>query len=242
LATQMDPGVHSQKLDLLSQLLFELSPVPVVTSSFGEKGAHWVSSECAGLLLLVGLVDRLGWAQRIRISSLGSRLESRALNFCLAALAVRLLGQSLETKRLDPGLLLFAGWPEPASVDLTGFSNFLVSLSETEQNDLLDLLTDTEENDKDSFRDWMATFDCLAGVLTREFSSRVRGFRKANAAFVIKTFFSQPGRIFIDDKRILVILQANPFHIALHISSMDESVESVSWLGGRRLEFQLEGL
>jgi hypothetical protein len=242
LATQMDPGVHSQKLDLLSQLLFELSPVPVIKSTSGEKGAHWVSSECAGLLLLAGLIERLGWVQRIRISSLGSRLESRALNYCLAALAVRLLGQSPESERLDPGLLLFAGWPEPASVDLTGFCNFLVSLSETEQNDLLDLLTDTEENHKGRFGDWRATFDCLAGVLTREFSSRVRGFRKANAAFVIKTFFSQPGRIFIDDKRILVILQANPFHIALHISSMDESVESVSWLGGRRLEFQLEGL
>jgi len=242
LATQMDPGVHSQKLNLLSQLLFELSPVPVIKSTSGEKGAHWVSSECAGLLLLAGLIERLGWVQRIRISSLGSRLESRALNYCLAALAVRLLGQSPESERLDPGLLLFAGWPEPASVDLTGFCNFLVSLSETEQNDLLDSLTDTEENDKGRFGDWRATFDCLAGVLTREFSSRVRGFRKAKPSFVIKTFFSQLGRIFIDDKRILVILQANPFHIALHISSMDESVESVSWLGGRRLEFQLEGL
>lgn len=242
MATQTRPDMRNHQLNFLSELLFELSPVPLVTGSTGEKSAHWVSSECAGLLLLVGLLDRLGWVQRIRISSLASRLESRALNFCLAALAGRLLRQSPESERLDPGLSLFAGWLEPAFVDLGGFRNFLVSQSETEQADLLDLLADNEEKARDGFSDWTETFDYLANILIREFASRVRGFRQASPAFVIKTFFRQPGRIFVDDKRILVILQSNPFHVALHISSMDESVESVSWLGGRRLEFQLEGL
>jgi hypothetical protein len=107
---------------------------------------------------------------------------------------------------------------------------------------LLKALDLAKEIDIDACRDWETTFDCLAAGLTREFAERVRGFRKAAAAYVIKTFFRQPGRICIEDKRILVILQNNPFHIALHISGMDESVESVSWLGDRRLEFRLEGL
>jgi len=240
LAAQIGLEVPNHQLESLAQLLSDLSPVPVVVSANAEKRAHWVSSECAGLMLLVGLIDRLGWVQRIRISSVGSRLDSRATNFCLAALSLRLLGKSPESERYDPGLLLFAGWLEPAVADLNGFRNFLDSLSAQEQDELVDLLTDTAERHR--FEDWVATFDHLAGNLIQEFSSRVRGFRKANPAFVIKSFFSQPGRIFIDDKRILVVLQANPFHIALHISSMDESVDSVSWMAGRRLEFQLEGL
>jgi hypothetical protein len=240
LAAEMGAKVQNQKLDSLSQLLFELSPLPVITSSAAEKRAHWVSSECAGVLLLVGLLDRLGWVQRIRTSSVGLRIESRATNFCLAALALRLLGPSPESDRLDPGLLLFAGWPEPASADLAGLRKFLMTLSEIEQEELVDLLTDSEERKLAS--GWITTFDHLANDLIREFSSRLRGFRDAKPSFVIKTFISQPGRIFIDDKRILVILQSNPFHIALHISSMDEAVESVSWLAGRRLDFQLQDL
>jgi hypothetical protein len=46
----------------------------------------------------------------------------------------------------------------------------------------------------------------------------------------------------IDDERIHVTLQPNPFHVALHLSGVDEPVDSVTWLDNRRLQFQLEGL
>ena len=90
--------------------------------------------------------------------------------------------------------------------------------------------------------DWTRTFDCIGSHIVREFASRVRGFRKATIAFIVNTFFRQAGRVCIDDKRILVLLQPTPFHVALHLSSIAEPVDSVSWLDNRRVEFQLEGL
>lgn len=232
---------ESSKLQTLSRLVADLDPVRTGESS--ATRSRWVSCQFAGLLLLVGLIDRLGWVQQIRGSSLALRLDTGAINFCLAALALRLLGQSPENRRPDPALLLFAGWLEPAAVNLNAFHNFLHSLSENERIDLLELLAEVDtQQEEDARVDWTATFDVLASILIREFAGRVRGFRQANPAFVIKTFLSQPGRVFIDDERILVVLQSNPFHVALHVSSIDEPVECVSWLGGRRLEFQLEGL
>ena len=41
---------------------------------------------------------------------------------------------------------------------------------------------------------------------------------------------------------ISVVLAASPYHVALHISGMDDPLPSVSWMGGRRLEFHLSGL
>jgi hypothetical protein len=104
----------------------------------------------------------------------------------------------------------------------------------------LDVSTGTVE--EAIFSDWTKTFEYLGNNILREFATRVRGFRKATPAFVVNTFLKQAGRICIDDKRIFVLLQANPFHVALHLSSVDEPVDSVGWLDNRRLEFQLEGL
>jgi predicted enzyme related to lactoylglutathione lyase len=39
-----------------------------------------------------------------------------------------------------------------------------------------------------------------------------------------------------------VVLDANPWAVALHVSGVDEALECVEWLGGRRVEFVLEGL
>ena len=232
---------ESSKLQTLSRLVADLDPIRTADNT--PTRSRWVSCQFAGLLLLVGLVDRLGWVQRIRGSSLASRFDTGAMNFCLAALALRLVGQSPENRLPDSALLLFAGWLEPAAVNLNAFHNFLHSLSENERIDLLELLVEVDTQQKEDAKvDWTTTFDVLASILIREFACRVRGFRQANPAFVVKTFLSQPGRVFIDDQRILVVLQSNPFHVALHVSSIDEPVESVSWLGGRRLEFQLEGL
>jgi hypothetical protein len=41
---------------------------------------------------------------------------------------------------------------------------------------------------------------------------------------------------------ISVVLAPSPYHVALHISGMDDPLPSVSWMGGRRLEFHLLGL
>ena len=231
-----------QKLQALAKLILELNPISRQSNSVGEKVNRWVSSEYAGLLLLIPLIERLGWVARTRISEIASRHGPRAVNFCLLALMLRILGKSADSDRLDPGILLTAGFLEPSFADLASFRVFLATLSETDRLNLLDLLLDEKTCKKINPINWEATFDALKEILIREFAERIRGFRNANPAFVIDTFFSCAGRIFIEENRIVVIMSPNPFHIALHISGMDESVESVSWLGGRGLVFQLEGL
>jgi hypothetical protein len=230
-----DPNVTS-----LRALLEELAALTDMQGAPLAKNSMWLSSECAGLFLLVGLLDRLRWPQRIQ-ATFGIN-GPRALVYCLAGMALRLLDLPLEADRLDSGISVFAGWLEPASSDLAACHAFLSSTTEAERLELLRVLDTADDVATEASADWGKTFDCLGQSLTREFAERVRGFRKANASYIARNFFRQTGRICIEEKRILVILEHNPFHIALHISSMHEAVESVSWLGGRRLEIQLEGL
>lgn len=234
-------SIQDPKLNSLRGLLEDLAALTDRQGAPLAKNSAWLSSECAGLFLLVGLLDRLRWPQQIQ-ATFGPMNGPRALVFCLAGLALRLLDLPLEANRLDSGISVFAGWLEPASADLAACRTFLSSTSDAERVELLRALDIDDEAAKDASADWGKTFDCLSQNLSREFAERVRGFRKANASFIARSFFRQTGRICIEEKRILVILEQNPFHIALHISSMDEAVESISWLGGRRLEIQLEGL
>lgn len=230
---------REKEIASLTQLLRDLTPKPVTPVETGKQ-SYWLSGDCAGLLLLVGLVQRFEWTRRIMETSLGQRWGPRAVVCCLAGLALRILGKPLGVNDLDPGAAVFAGWLAPASADLNLMRIVLSSASDEDRLELLRALN-VSEIEKVS-GDWVQTFDCLADSLVREFAARVRGFRKAIPAYVVNTFLRQVGRICIDDKRIFVLLQPNPFHIALHISSADEPVESISWLGNRRLEFQLENL
>jgi hypothetical protein len=78
--------------------------------------------------------------------------------------------------------------------------------------------------------------------LVDAFRARIRGFRKSPAAAIVRQFLRQPGRFRVEDRRITIVLDPAPAHVALHLSSLDEPVPSLSWLGGRSLEFVLGGL
>jgi hypothetical protein len=58
---------------------------------------------------------------------------------------------------------------------------------------------------------------------------------------VVKNFVALPGRIRIEETRLVVIFDSSPLHIVLHLSGLDDLVETVGWLGGRRIAFQTEG-
>ena len=90
--------------------------------------------------------------------------------------------------------------------------------------------------------DWARTFDALAAELLGEFGSLVRGFRQATRPAIVRQFLRTPGRAQVHDRVISVLLDPSPYHVALHISGMDDPLPSVSWMGGRRLEFRLLGL
>jgi hypothetical protein len=43
----------------------------------------------------------------------------------------------------------------------------------------------------------------------------------------------------MEGERVTIQPQPSPFHVALHIAGMDAPLDSVPWLGGRRLEFEI---
>jgi hypothetical protein len=232
-------STQPHRLTQLADLLVQIEPL-IPASDRSIRNVQWVTSDYAGVWLLAGLLERQGWPQSILQSSLGASHGPRAVTYGLAALALAVLNRfDPEIRGLDPGLALFAGWFEEP--DLAGLCSFLAEGSSDARRKLLAAIAGTEADDQQAAT-WDSTFDFLAGQIIRDFAIRVRGFREASRNFVVKSFLAVPGSIRVEETRILVRLDANPFHVALHISSMDEPLDGVSWLGGRRLEFQLEGL
>jgi hypothetical protein len=231
-------STQPRRLTELANLLVQIEAL-IPASDRSIPNARWAPSDCAGVWLLAGLLDRQGWPQSLLQSSLGASYGPRAITYGLAALALAVLNRfDPEVRGLDPGLALFAGWVEEP--DLAGLRRFLAEGSPDARRELLTAIAGTEAAD-DQAATWEAAFDWLAERIIRDFAIRVRGFRQASRNFVVKSFLAVPGNIRVEEKRILVRLESNPFHVALRISSMDEPLEAVSWLGGRRLEFQLEG-
>ena len=218
---------------------------PLVPLSGRDRGADTrlrrVSSDCAGLFLLVRLLACLRWPERILASSLGQASGPRAITYCLAGLGLAGLGRFVEAPdRLDPGLALFAGWlDEP---DLAGVRRFFAAGSPAERQELLVALLGAGETVDGRSDCWASTFDRLADHIIRSFAWEVRGFRQSSREFVVKRFLALPGRIEVGERWLSVTLASSPFHPALHLSGMDEAVEAAGWLGGRRVELQLDGL
>ena len=239
LAANPDEASRQQTLAPLVQLLQTLA------NNTGEpqttpKNSHLLSGECVGFLFLVGLIVRLRWPVKVLQTNFGRRWGNRAVTCYLAGLAQHLLGKSIDN-HLDPGVAVFAGLLEPASASGSAFHSILSSASNEDRSELLESLQLAQVT-PEAASDWDATFNHLGNVLLQEFASRIRGFRKATPAFIVNNFLKQPGRIVIDDKQIHVTLRPSPFHVALHLSSIDEPIESVPWLDNRCLQFQLEGL
>ena len=89
---------------------------------------------------------------------------------------------------------------------------------------------------------WDDFFHNAAQLVARSFTERVRGFREAEFNTVRKNVILRPGRILIEEDRVLAVLESHAWNTALHLSSMDNPADSLEWFQGRRLEFVLEGL
>ena len=122
LASQAGDQVQDRKLTSLTQVLDELTPFTKEKRAPCGKDYSWLSSDCAGLLLLVGLLDRLGWPQRILQTSLGLTLDhAQCLLSGRAGPAAD--GPLVGSKPAGTWNLCFAGWTEPAS-PISGHSAF----------------------------------------------------------------------------------------------------------------------
>ena len=236
--TKPTNSMHSPRaVELLAQLSALRLELKVPTSSPISSEVRWISSECCGLFFLVGTLARLGWIpawQQLADFQLGG------VTCLTVGVALAILGKfAPAVVSLDPGLALFAGYlGDPDVVHLRRvFQEFprevrLRILHAAMEQALID----------DSASDWQSTFNLLATELVRDFASRVRGFRQATPQAVVRSFIAQPGRIRIEPNRMLVFPDTSPFHVALHISGLVAPIESVSWLEGRCLEFELGDL
>lgn len=233
---EMQVNTKAPQLVRLNDLLHELrSNLNVAEPSVTTQEAQWISSDWCGLFFLPGTLEGLGWVAGWR--RLG--LVGRGGSFLLAGLAMAVTQGFDPTPRpLDPAVALFAGyWDEP---DLSQLRRAFEEQSRATRVEVLRTAFPGAEND-DSAESWTSVFERLKEHLLHTFASRIRGFRQATTANIVRMFIQQPGRIRVAPDRVVVQIEPSPFHIALHIAGMDSPV-APSWLGGRRLEVEIEGL
>ena len=232
---------------MLTELLEQLVPItrqqaPVANTQNGQDRileTRWRSTDCAGQFLLIRVLDELGWEDRLSRSSLSATCGKRLLTYILAGVASAVLNRfDEEPAYLDAGVALFSGWIDQPN--LGGFRGFLASGSVETRRDLLRELLGEEAIEECSIN-WLSCFEALANHLIQEFTNHIRCFGKPSRSFVVKNFVALPGRIRIEETRLLVVFTSSPLHVVLHLSGLDDPVEAVSWLGGRRIEFRAEG-
>jgi hypothetical protein len=188
----------------------------------------WISSDHAGVLLMLSVVRRLDWWRLARNPELVRFGGPRALSFLLAGVGMSLLGGWRSGAPIDPAVALFAGmFGDP---DLAGMRQFFTAAPVSSVAEL------------SKCTGWPEALDDIAAGLVHEFARRVRGFQQAPRASVVKQFVKIPGRVRVNDVGLLVLLEPTPWTVALRLSSMDAPLERVEWLGDRRVEFALQGL
>ena len=206
--------------------------------SSSERIASARASAVAGLFLLVPVIERLDWPERIRRSVLGAEYGSRAVIYVLTGTALALLGQSAtQVSRLDPGVATFAGWGE--SFDPSAVAWMCRNQDAAACGELLRSVLG-ESIDVNAIAGWDSTFGELGSHLVRRFAERLRGFSRSSERFIVSHMLAVPGVIAVDERRVLVRLHSSAFWPVVRLSGADEAVDAVSWLGGRRLEFEIE--
>jgi hypothetical protein len=236
--------VRAADLDAARTLGALLDRVHIDVPSFGAEAVsklagRWIDSDLASVLLLVPVVIRLGWPQRIRASRRWETYGPRALTYSLAGAALALVGRPPVLTDVDRGLLVFAGWTgEP---DVAGFRHWLDAASIDDRRDVLEALLGRDDAVA-AAGEWVSTFQALAHALTRRFAEDLRGFRRSSDRFVVQRFLSTPGRVLIEPERLFVSLEPNPLWVAVHLAGADSPVAAARWLGDRRVEFELGGL
>lgn len=232
-ATTSLPGNDPQQLReapaVLKTVLSDLRPLLPSAARAGRPG-RWIESQNCGILLLLSTAQRMGFFRLARKAEFETFGGPCAISFLLAALGMTLAGEpgAHRDDPMDPAVLLFAGIF--AEVDRVGMEHFFSKASPHAVSELAQA------------ESWPDALHLLANDLASKFAQRVRGFRQASRAAVVKQFIRTPGRILVEDVRLLVVLSATPWAVALRISAMDESLQGIEWLPGRRVDFVLEGL
>jgi hypothetical protein len=215
------------ELETLLELLRPMVPSAAAQPGPSAAAAVWIDLDNAGMLLMLRIVDRLDWWRLSRTPEFLRFGGPRAFAFFLAGVGMRLLGRWAPDARLDPAAALFAGME--AEPDYGGLKSFFAHA------DVHSVQAIAEGED------WDRALDTAAGTLALEFGRLVRGFRLASRQAIVRQFVRIPGRVLLEDRRLLAVLGPSPLAVALRIACMDSAL-GVPWLPGKQVEFVLEGL
>jgi hypothetical protein len=193
-----------------------------------RDAARWISSDRAGILLMLPIVRGLNLWRLVHTPELIRFGGPRALSFLLAGVGMTLFEGWRVGDSIDPAVALFAGIV--AEHDRSGMKQFFA------EADVSALSEFTQA------RTWPDALENLATELARSFASRIRGFQRASRRSVAKQFLQIPGRVRVEETGLLVLLESTPWAVALHLSGMDATLGRVEWIGDRRVEFSLQGL
>ncbi len=237
-------GSETKRTEELVGALAELrSKLNLPEPSLKTAEAKWISSEWSGLFFLVSTLERLRWVPAWETLE---AFRAGGASCLLAGLALSIAGKfETSPRNLDAGVALFAGYSDEP--DFGHLARVFEGSRRQVRTDLLRAsfppLTGATAQELDLVaEDWLATFDRLAGHLVTTFASRIRGFRGTSRQGIVKTFLQRPGRVRIEDERIVVVPDPSPFHVALNLAGLLSPLGPVAWLGGRRLEFDVEDL
>jgi hypothetical protein len=230
--------------EVLRQLVETLerlrASVPTAAPAVRQKRTPRLAVEAAGLLLLARIVQRLGWADLCGDPSCVPWGETRMFQILMVGIGSAVFGRAVtEMDRLDLAVEIFAGIGGEAST--TALRQSLASVDTLGRRALLERLMPGIAYDQ-AAAEWTATFDTLAARLIVEFASLIRGFRRSPRPAIVQQFLRTSGWVHADELAVSVLLEPSPYHVALHISGMDNALPSVNWMGGRRLVFTLVGL
>jgi hypothetical protein len=234
LANEMRLRPQSPRLTDLYQRIAELRIQFKVPFEPAIAPARTLASDWCGLFFLAPILNRLGWIHAWRRTSY---FREGGVSSLLAGIALSIAGKfDSEAPNTDPGIALFAGDLEDLNPER--LRSLLNQYPQPARDDVLKAALPTAE----AAATWDAVFDRLADVLIAEFAGTLRGFRQAVRASIVRTFLQRGGAIRIDGRCIVVVPDPSPYHVVLRIAGLDRPVESVSWLGGRRLEFEVGDL
>lgn len=188
----------------------------------------WILSDCAGILLMLSVIQRLNLWPLIGTPDFMRFGGPRALSFFLAGAGMTLVRPWTPGEPVEPAVALFAGIF--GELDLAGMRQFFSRASVGAVAEFV-----PAEN-------WEQALDRAATEIAGSFAGRVRGFRNASRQAVTKQFVQLRGRILVEPTRLFAVLAPTPWAVALHLSGMDDSLAPDERMGHRRVEFLLEGL
>ena len=232
-ATLTDPVREAAVIRAIATLGQPALTAAALMTSARDATGQAIATECAGVFLLVRAV------MDTRVVTTG-----RAASPVLAALATRWGGATAVVDgRLDPALTLLAGYNKPPTPDELAAQLMHHDLDRL-RSDLVRTLTgqrlshaELADIPVEGHAHVDHNIDMIATAVLRHWARWLRRFSDSSTPFLLGEMIRRPGRVLTDARGIAVELARRPLDLVLDMAGYLAEIESVPWLGGRRVRF-----